>query len=344
MSKKSSEKSRGIIPMISNRLISLEDAQRIISTGRPMLFAADNAVLRQLDRGSWIGGTIPYFMTRDGGLEDTERVFATELPDGFEIEEPRFYTAAELPSLNKDGPKGGVSFIIMPAESIAHTAFAANAPMYSGYLLHPVVGWVSGVRMSELGKVNPKVYLGSSGESSEQDAVVMHCRLPKKKRARIDIVNVFQHDPDEDTILFEKAGFTASRAIINGRPQSLSRYLMSKDIDIKLPLVSNLYGAMVNVSFREVDVERDVVKFYAPVFQNQEYKIASPIADYAETFFHFAPQNVENIIFSCNCILNYMYAGLEGKQLGQLYGPITFGEIAYQLVNQTLVYVTPEIL
>lgn len=330
--------------MINNRLISLEDAQRIISTGRPVLFAADEAVLRRLDRGPWIGGTIPYFMTRDGGLEDTERVFVTELPDGVEIEETRFYTAAELPSLNRDGPTGGISFIIMPAEGRSHTTFAANAPMYSGYLLHPVVGWVSGVRMSEIGEVTPKVYLGSSGESSAQDAVVMHCRLPEKKRARIDIVNVFRQDPDGETILFDKAGFTASRAIINGRPQSLSRYLMSKDIDTKLPLVSNFYGAMVNVSFREVDIERDVVKFYTPVFQNQEYKIASPIADYAETFFHFAPRNVENTIFSCNCILNYRYAGLEGKQLGQLYGPITFGEIAYQLVNQTLVYVTLETL
>ena len=44
--------------------------------------------------------------------------------------------------------------------------------------------------------------------------------------------------------------------------------------------------------------------------------------------------------FSCNCVLNYLYAGLEGKKTGEFNGPATFGEIAYQLLNQTLVYLT----
>lgn len=30
--------------------------------------------------------------------------------------------------------------------------------------------------------------------------------------------------------------------------------------------------------------------------------------------------------------------GLEGKKTGDVTGPVTFGEIAYQLLNQTLVY------
>ena len=43
-------------------------------------------------------------------------------------------------------------------------------------------------------------------------------------------------------------------------------------------------------------------------------------------------------VFSCNCILNYLYCGLEGKKIPPYCGPVTFGEIAYQLLNQTLVY------
>ena len=50
------------------------------------------------------------------------------------------------------------------------------------------------------------------------------------------------------------------------------------------------------------------------------------------------PQGNENIAFSCNCILNYLYSELEGKQTGPITGPITFGEVAYQLLNQTMVY------
>lgn len=45
----------------------------------------------------------------------------------------------------------------------------------------------------------------------------------------------------------------------------------------------------------------------------------------------------EPAAFSCNCILNYVYAGLEGKRTGTILGPITFGEIAHQFLNQTIV-------
>ena len=40
---------------------------------------------------------------------------------------------------------------------------------------------------------------------------------------------------------------------------------------------------------------------------------------------------------SCNCILNFVYGGLEGKKTPGFTGPVTFGEIAYILLNQTLV-------
>jgi hypothetical protein len=45
-------------------------------------------------------------------------------------------------------------------------------------------------------------------------------------------------------------------------------------------------------------------------------------------------------VFSCNCVLNYLHGQLEGRHTGALLGPMTFGEIAYQLLNQTLVHVS----
>jgi hypothetical protein len=41
----------------------------------------------------------------------------------------------------------------------------------------------------------------------------------------------------------------------------------------------------------------------------------------------------------CNCILNFMFGELEGKAIGGVQGPVTFGEIAYQLLNQTMVVI-----
>ena len=48
--------------------------------------------------------------------------------------------------------------------------------------------------------------------------------------------------------------------------------------------------------------------------------------------------DTDNVVFSCNCVLNYLFSNLENKKTGAFVGPVTFGEIAYQLLNQTLVY------
>ena len=61
------------------------------------------------------------------------------------------------------------------------------------------------------------------------------------------------------------------------------------------------------------------------------------MADYLGALESAAGEKQQPAAFSCNCILNYLYAGLEGKRTGSITGPITFGEIAHQLLNQTIV-------
>jgi hypothetical protein len=69
--------------------------------------------------------------------------------------------------------------------------------------------------------------------------------------------------------------------------------------------------------------------------------MARRVEDYAAAFqSHIDKISGADAAFSCNCVLNFLYGGLEGKKTEGFTGPITFGEIAYQLVNQTLVYVT----
>jgi len=96
-------------------------------------------------------------------------------------------------------------------------------------------------------------------------------------------------------------------------------------------------GAMVNVSFQGINEADGIVNLYAPVFIGIEYKIADSVDNYVEAFKKALPQGASPI-FSCNCILNFLYSKLEGQVVEKMYGPVTFGEIAYQLVNQTLVY------
>jgi hypothetical protein len=106
--------------------------------------------------------------------------------------------------------------------------------------------------------------------------------------------------------------------------------------------VANYTGIMANTSFQSIDDTAEEVTFYAPVFKNVEYKHAKPIADYKKAFNGLLGEGFivtdEKLLFSCNCILNYLYSELEGKKTEPFSGPVTFGEIANYLLNQTLVF------
>ena len=82
------------------------------------------------------------------------------------------------------------------------------------------------------------------------------------------------------------------------------------------------------------------VVLYAQVFPGVDYHFAKPVGDYAAAFrARLADQSTDGLALSCNCILNFVFGELEGKAIGGMAGPITFGEIAYQLLNQTMVSV-----
>ena len=166
-------------------------------------------------------------------------------------------------------------------------------------------------------------------------AVVMHVTLPADLVAEVEIVNLFTPGTGE-TITFPVSGFTARECLVDGRHANLASYFKTARTDDTVPLAADYNGSIVNVSVQEVDESTGMVKFYAPVFAGVEYKLASPVADYVSSFRSAVGTNGRSE-FNCNCILNYLYAGLEGKQLGNTYGPVTFGEIAHQLLNQTLV-------
>ncbi|MGC3988297.1 MAG: hypothetical protein QM796_01180 [Chthoniobacteraceae bacterium] len=306
-----------------------------------MLLAGDEALLNRLPSGQWIGGTIPYFMTAEGGCKRNDLIFVTELPKcalGARIE---VFQSHKLDHLYSAGASDEVSFIIIPAGCSTHQSFALNAPGFPEFASHPLIGWISGVDLDAPSQTKPKVYAGNA-TPLEDAAVVLRLKLPPTKFAQINIINLF-HQGDGDTITFPVGGFAVNTAQINGVAQSFSTYLKEKNVDTRLPLVADYAGAMINVSIKKTANQNGEVEFYAPVVPGIEYRLASPVGDYVKNFVatlgHISPSQMA---FSCNCILNYLYSGLEGKTTGGITGPITFGEIAYQLLNQTLAYLTIE--
>lgn len=317
-------------------LITIDEMDRELSRGKSFFIAGEEELLKKLPRGNWIGGTIPYFMAENGGVVTQDQVFATEVPPETVETSISWYTDASLPRLPSDSPDNGFSFVIIPATSRTHISFAQNAPEYEGNFLKNLIGWISGVHLNDLGKKAPRVFNGKTGENSAQDTIVMHCAVQEGKIPTIGIINLFQQG-EGDTITFQETGFSVRECHVNGVEANFAEYLTRIDADTRLPLVANYSGAMVNVSFQAVKPDEGVVDLYAPVFSGVEYRIAAPVGDYVTEFSRLLPRGM-NTAFSCNCILNFLYSELEGKVTEGMAGPITFGEIAYQLLNQTLVY------
>jgi len=95
---------------------------------------------------------------------------------------------------------------------------------------------------------------------------------------------------------------------------------------------------MINAGIRKINKKEKTVSVMAPVFPQVDYYFAKPIKDYKKEFKQELPKDISHIGFSCNCLLNFMYCNLEGHKTADITGPMTFGEIAYLLLNQTMVY------
>ena len=319
-------------------MYNLNEISALINEGKRLLIAADEKLLRQLPKGNWIAGSIPYFMGDQGAITSRDKLFANELPDFIDKIEIKEYTEEKINQIYKDSPGNGFTILIIPASSPVHLSFALNAPNFEGFATSPLIGWISGVILDDLGKVTPKIMLGDSLKISDSTAVAMHVSLPKERYAELMIVNMFEQS-DGDLISFMDDGFSVTNAYVNGKMINFADYVIGNKIDTRLPLVADYFGALINISFQNIDKIAKKVDFYAPVFKGVQYKLAAPVNDYVKSFTsQMKGIETDSIVFSCNCILNYLYCDLEGKKTADITGPITFGEIAYQLLNQTMTY------
>jgi len=316
---------------------SVSEVQAAIAAGQSLFLAGSRQALSHLPKGNWIGGTISYFMTDEGGQMSEDRIFVTPIPEFALSVEAADYGAAEIARIYQDAPEPGVTFLVVPASTKVHKNFAEQAPTCDGFLLKPVVGWVAGVRVDRIGHDKPAVFNGKSGAVLEDRCVALHVTLPANKIADIDIVNIFESGGG-DVIRFEDASFSVGRCLIGGKQVNLADYVESHGVKTELPLVGDYNGTSINVSFQRVDSITHTVDFYAPVFPGVDYHFAKPVESYEGAFSRqIVAGDGSSPDFACNCILNYLYGGLEGKKTGGITGPITFGEIGHQLLNQTLV-------
>ncbi|MGV2481949.1 UNVERIFIED_CONTAM: hypothetical protein IGO34_34705, partial [Salmonella enterica subsp. enterica serovar Weltevreden] len=80
-----------------------------------------------------------------------DQLYVAQLPVINALPMIRFYDQISLERVCADAPDNGFSIIVMPAFSAVHSLFARNAPGYEDMYLKPLVGWVSGIHLSDLG-------------------------------------------------------------------------------------------------------------------------------------------------------------------------------------------------
>jgi len=316
--------------------VNLDEAIKLIQEGRILHIAGDESLLNQLPKGKWIAGTTPYFITEQGGITCKDRLFVNEIPYAVDYK-TMVYDRSNILNIPKDAYPNGMTLLVIPFASDVAVFYAKEAPYSEDVFMNPTVGWISGFDLSTGSKA--KVYDGITGASYDGKAVALHICLPDDKIASLGIVNIFSIDEKDTKIEFFEDALSVSKCLVNGKEVVLSDYIAENNINTQLPLVADYNSVLVNVSIKSVSKENKTVDFYAPVFVGKEYRFARSVSNYAESFNEHL-QRFKDVkpVFSCNCILNYLYGRLEGKATPPFAGPVTFGEVAYQLLNQTLVY------
>ena len=315
-------------------LITFEEAVSLINEGRILHIAGDDSLLKKLPKGKWIGGTTPYFISEEGGIFTKEKLFVNEIDYAEDIK-VAVYGKYNIFQVVEECYDNGLTMLIIPYGSAVAAKYAKEAPEVEELLMHPIVGWISGLDLN--GEGEAKVYDGLNGEAYTDKAVAMYIKLPKDKTAMINMINIFTDDKTDPIIRFFDNELGVTRCSVNGQEINFAEYIEKKGIDTKMPLVADYNGSYINTSIK--GVENGTVSFYAPVFRNVDYRFATKVNDYAEEFKKRIDEaGARKPIISCNCILNYLYGDLNGKKIPPYAGPVTFGEIAYQLLNQTLVY------
>lgn len=316
--------------------VNLEEASRLIHEGRILHIAADEYLLEQLPKGKWIAGTTPYFITEHGGTVCKDRLLVNDITDAVDYKTV-VYDKNSILNITEDAYSNGITFLIMPYASDVAVVYAKEAPNLSNLYINPIVGWISGYDLSA--DSTAKVYDGVSGESYYNKAVALHVCLPDDQMVSLGIVNIFDTDENDTKIEFAEDALSVEKCLVDGKETLLADYILQNQINTQLPLIADYNSVLINVSIKTVSEHNKTVDLYAPVFVGKEYRFSRPVSNYAARFKEHL-QGLEDIkpIFSCNCILNYLYGELEGKATPPFTGPVTFGEIAYQLLNQTLVY------
>lgn len=328
----------------------------MIEEGRVLLLAGTEEDLSSLPEGCWIGGTAGYFVTPQGGVAAAGQIFYADFTAIAISASWRSFDAGDIHGLAQYYPENGFAILLLPGFSRLLGEVAGRIMEFDGLYNLPLMGWVSAIALEGLphilpAGVRPKTFAGGQAGASER-AAVLYVSLPEQYFAQLHIANLFAPGTGPD-IRFPAAGqFSNGDCLIGGTRGNLVQYIAEQGIDRRLPLVADHEGALLNVAILLADDKR--MMFLSPVSPALTYRFAEEVLDYAAEFARAAAEiELDQAAHACICALHYYYAGLtygcdetapeprERPVPGpNITAPVTFGQIAYTVLNQTLTCLT----
>jgi hypothetical protein len=324
-----------------NKLLDIRTTIELIQGGRVLVVSGEDRLMEKLPRGNWIGGTTPYFyLKNERGRADKSKLFVTDFTES--INDFKILTLEEesLAMINTIGFENGFSFLILPAGQKIHHAFAIKSKDYDTLKNNSLIGFVAGADLEEYkkGKV-AKLFNGETKQSFSNSAVVMYCSLISPKVARVGSVNIFEPSHEFFIEVFEDTA-KVKDCLINGELSNLYQFLKDNKIDVSHPLIFDQGHSNVNISFQFLIKESKEVFFFAPLMKGKKYYFSKRLDHYQsaiKTKLFDVVEHENAIIYNCSSILNYVHGKLNKNGIG-FSGPVTFGEIANHLLNQTFTY------
>jgi len=328
---------------------TVDQVNAMIKNGDKLLLSGDAALLSQLYKGDWIGGSCSRFVEKGKTLATTrEKIFVHNVTNVAANIKISVYEASNVSSIYDDAYDNGFSVLIMPFFSEVWGEYGVNCSNYSNFANRAVCGWVAVTPLYSDYEKNDEslVFSGKSGLSFKNSGVVMHIGLPADKYAEIHVFSPFKPS-DDDVIVFEENGQQFEFALVNGVKKSIRQYLIDRKIDRSVDagagsrkcLAGDYAGFIMNVAIAhesEAD-EQKYVSFAAPIYKDIQYRIANmDNMSYEEE----KKSLNDNVVCSFTCITNSAHPEIYSKNLTQMNGPFTYGEIAYFLLNHATVYVT----
>ncbi len=329
---------------MNNKLYNKESVVKLIEEGHVMLLSGSDKTLAGLPKGKWVAGTTPYFM--DGvGKVDEENIFVDDFTDIAKDAKIEVFDSNNIHEIAKKGYANGFIVMSLPIDTDIYFEFSTNSLEYEDIYNNPVVGFVACCNFNDYGNFGQlKTFVGSGldGQLYPDKAVALYVELPDNMAARAEIINLDTIDESTSKVVFPKTSFFQSDCTIDGKPGNIADYFENV-VKPKMggkgytQMITSQNGALINRDTKVVDIKKGEVSFFSPAYEGDEYYLVKPGTDYLKLFNEAIKSKGDSNIAACFSCISYFFGGsFEGRTICQ-NGCYAFGEIAFQLLNKTIV-------